>query len=190
MDPYNLRKVWFESSLEAKCILVLMADPTVHEVREQQELPRFCFQGRSTQHCMDLLIIRTNGWREARSVKYVEDQTPELSDLLKAAADEVGDAFADDYGLMSELDITQTQLWNADRILSAAKDFDFEAQRALATRLRSAPRQIRVGDCDAMLGDGVRGSRAAMALVKTGKLVIPRGQRLLRDTVLRNLFTN
>lgn len=41
-----------------------------------------------------------------------------------------------------------------------------------------------------MLGDGLRGSRAAMALVKTGRLVIPEGQRLGRDTVLRNLFTN
>lgn len=167
-----------------------MADPTVHEVREQQKLPSFTFRGRSVVHTMDFLVIRKDGWREARSVKYVVDQTEDLVGLLRAAADQVGDAFADDYGIMSENDITQTQLWNAAHIVSALKDADFEAQKALAQRLRSAPRQIRAGDCDAMLGDGVRGSRAAMALVKTGKLVIPEGQRLGRDAVLGNLFTN
>jgi hypothetical protein len=190
VDPIHLRKLLFESGLEAKCLLVLMADPTVHEVREQQKLPSFTYGGRRVVHWVDFLVIRKNGWREARSIKYVEDQTADLRGLLEAAAEEVGDAFADDYGIMSELDITQTQLWNAAHIVSALKDADPEAQKELAQRLRSAPRQIRVGDCDTMLGDGVRGSRAAMALVKTGKLVIPPGQRLGRDTVLGNLFTN
>lgn len=189
-DPYHRREIWFESNLEAKCLLVLMADPDVHEVREQQTMPRFWFRGQSVLHYMDFLVIWRSGYRTAFSVKYLEERTEEFEALLKAAAAEVGDAFAHHYRTLSETDISQTQIWNATHILSAAKDFDFEAQKFLATELRSAPRQIRVGDCDRMLGDGFRGSRAAMALVKTGRLVIPEGQRLGPDTVLRNLFTN
>lgn len=167
-----------------------MADPRVHEVREQQKMPRFDFDGRSVLHYMDFLVILRTGYRWAISVKYLEQRTAEFEALLKAAAAEVGDAFAHQYYTWCETDISQTQIWNALRILSAAKDFDFEAQKFLADELKSAGRQIRVGDCDRILGDGVRGSRAAMALVKTGKLVIPEGARLGQDTVLRNLFTN
>ncbi len=167
-----------------------MADPRVHEVLEQQKMPRFDFDGRSVLHYMDFLVILKTGYRWAISVKYLEQRTAEFLALLKAAGAEVGDAFAHRYYTWCETDISQTQIWNATRILSAAKDFDFEAQKFLADELKSAGRQIRVGDCDRILGDGHRGSRAAMALVKTGRLVIPEGERLGRDTVLRNLFTN
>jgi hypothetical protein len=159
-------------------------------VREQQTMPRFDFEGQSVLHHMDLVVVWRSGWRSAMSIKYLKDKTPEFEALINAAAEEVGDDFADDYRTFSEDDIDQTRLWNARRIIAAAKDFDFEAQAFLATELRSARREVSLEDCDAIVGDGERGSRAAMALVKTGRLVIPAGRRLGPGAVLRNLFTN
>ncbi|WP_140049020.1 hypothetical protein [Devosia lucknowensis] len=171
-------------------MMVLMAHPDVHELREQQKLPQFRFDGRIVTHFMDILVTWRSGRRTAFSVKYEADQSTEFIALLQAAADQVGDHFAHDYRTLSEADINRTQVWNAARILSAAKDHDYEAQQALIASLKTGPRQVRVGDCDAMLGDGVRGSRAAMALIKTGKLILPEDHRLSRDAILRNLFTN
>lgn len=133
-------------------------------------------------------------WKTGRisacPVKYQKDVTPDLIDFMKAAAEQVGDKFADDYRLLTEGGVDRTLLWNSRQILRCARDFDFEAEDAMAKELAKAGDWIRVGDCDAMLGDGQRGSRAAMALVKTGRLQVPQGTRLDRHALLRNLFTS
>lgn len=189
VDPFQRRAIWFESGLEAAWLQVLIADPRVHEVREQQkvEIP---FGDGSRVHYIDFLVFWKSGRISACSVKYEKDVTDSHVALLKSAAVRVRDRFADDYRLFKETGITRTMLWNSRQIIGCAKDFDIEAQQALAGILGKKGDHVQVGDCDAMLGDGQRGSRAAMALIKTGRLVLPKGVRLERSTILRNLFTS
>jgi hypothetical protein len=189
IDPFQRRVIWFESGLEAAWLQVLIADPRVHAIHEQQKL-EIPFGDRMRIHTIDFLVFWKSGRVSACAVKYVKDVTDDLRALLETAAASVGDRFADDYRLLTEKGIDRTKLWNARQIIGCARDFDFEAQEELARRLGKAPDHVRVGDCDAMLGDGLRGSRAAMALIKTGRLVVPAGVRLDRHTVLRNLFTS
>ncbi len=189
VDPFQRRAIWFESGLEAAWLQVLIADPRILEIREQQRVD-IPFGDRTRIHHIDFLVFWKNGRISACSVKYEKDVTGDLVALLKAAAVRVGDRFADDYRLFKETGITRTKLWNARQIIGCAKDFDFEAQETLAGMLGKKGDHVRVGDCDAMLGDGQRGSRAAMALIKTGRLVVPKGVRLDGNTVLRNLFTS
>lgn len=188
MDPFQRRMVWFESGLESSWLQVLMAHPDVHEIREQQLLEIPLGQGRVKDHYFDFVVVWKDGSISACAVKYRKDAN-ELEPLLAAAAREIGDMFADDYRIFSEDGINRTMLWNASWVIRCGKDHDYEAQAALAGVLARYGRSVRVVDCDALLGDGQRGSRAAIALVKTGKLVIPEGERLGRDTVLRNFFT-
>lgn len=167
-----------------------MADPEVHDVREQQRMPSFSHNGRSVLHYMDFLVTWRSGRRSACSVKYVADQTPEFKELIAAMGHKVGDDFADDYRILSEAEIGLNDIWNAARIVSAAKDFDLEAQAFLAHELRSFRGWVTLAECDDLLADGTRGSRAAKALIKTGRLVLPKGERLHAGSLLRNLFTN
>ncbi|QQR39005.1 TnsA endonuclease N-terminal domain-containing protein [Devosia rhizoryzae] len=174
--------------MESWWLQVLMAHPDVHEIREQQLLEIPVGQN-LVKHYFDFVVIWKDGSTSACAVKYRKDSTG-LDDLLKAAAKEVGDAFASDYRIFGEDGINRTMLWNASWVIRCGKDHDYEAQAALAGVLANAGRSVRVADCDAIVGDGQRGSRAAIALIKSGKLVIPADERLGRDTVLGNLFTN
>lgn len=188
MDPFQLRQIWFESGLETWWLQVLMAHPDVHEIREQQLLD-IPFRGKIVKHYFDFVVVWTDGRISACAVKYQKD-CQGLPELLRAAADTVGDDFADDYRILKETGLNRTKLWNASWVIRCGKDFDYEAQAALAGILTKSGRDVRVSDCDALIGDGRRGSRAAIALIKSGNLVIPEGERLKRSTVLRNLFTN
>lgn len=189
VDPFTRRKVVYESGLELWWLTVLIASPAVHSVEEQQlvEVP---MKGRTTRHYFDCRINWMSGRRTAVAVKYAKDVDDDLRALLSAAASTVGDAFANDYRIFSERGLSRTMIHNARKVISCGLDHDFEAQAAVATALTKAGDRIRLGDCDALLGEGNRGSRAAMALIKFGKLVHPTNERLGPGTVLRNLFTN
>ena len=189
VDPYNRRELCFESGLEYAWLQVLIASPDVAEVREQQRLEIPYRKGKRV-HFFDSQVFMKNGWVRARAVKYAKDVNDDLRQLLADAATHVGDRFANDYGLLTEKHLTRTMIWNSRQIISCAKDFDYEAQHALMGELAKAGEFVSVGACDHLLGDGRRGSRAAMALIKSGKLILPANTRLGRDTVLRNLFTN
>lgn len=187
IDPFQRRKVWFESGLESWWLQVLIAHPHVHEIREQQLLT-IPFQGRIVKHYFDFVVVWKDGSISAMAVKYQKD-CEGLPELLRAASETVGDVFADDYRILKETGLNRTMLWNASWVIRCGRDFDYEAQHALAEILARTGRDVQVSECDAMIGDGQRGSRAAIALIKSGNLVIPNGERLERGTILRNLFT-
>ena len=188
-DPFRMRQIGYESGLEEAWLMVKIVDPDVFEIREQQRC-RIPFKGEVAVHYFDMLLTMIDGRKIAGAVKYRKDTKEDLRALLRAGADTVGDSFADDWKIYSESQLTRTRIRNARKIIDCGQDFDFEAQNALAIALVGHGPEIRVADCDAILGDGERGSRAAMALIQSGKLVIGDDDRLGRNTVLRNLFTN
>lgn len=190
VDPFRRRKVKYESDLERNWLTVLIASPDVRDVREQQRLMIPNDRGRPTEHVFDILVEHTDGVVKALACKYKVDVTPELVALLQHAADTVGDAFADFYEIRSEAGLTRTMIWNARQVITCALDFDFGAQEAIRNALPTLGARVSLAECDAIVGDGERGSKAAIALIQAGLFDVPPGERIGSITELRNLFTN
>lgn len=138
---------------------------------------------------MDFVVTRRSGTVSAKAVRYVDDAA-ELEPVLKTIAATVGDTFADEYCLLTEVDLDRVTIANARDIVGCALDFDFEAQQAVRDYLSHAPSEVRLRDCNAALNDGDRGLRAAKALIPSGILVNRRRTRLGPEAVLSNCFTN
>lgn len=189
VDPFCRREIKVESGLEAAWLAVLIASPRYAKVEEQQKL-LIPVRGEMVEHWMDFKATRWDGTVDALSVKYSNDaKLARLEEILVAAASNVGDQFAHRWAILKETGLTRTMVWNACRVIACAKDYDYEAQDYLAAMLARSEGRISLRKCDAMLGDGRRGSRAAIALIKTGKVAVTKGERIGNDTVIRNLFT-
>ena len=189
VDPFRRRKVWYESRLEMILLQCLIASADVIDVREQQTATYR--QGDETRrHIFDVVIVWASGARQASPIKYEADVDDELLAAVGAVCDQQGDSFADDYVLLTELDTHPTTTANASWIISCGLDFDFEAQAAIRDFLRYQGPEVSLRQCDDHVGDGHRGSRAAIALVQAGLLAVPDGVLLGRHAVLRNCFTN
>ncbi|WP_271898498.1 hypothetical protein [Candidatus Phyllobacterium onerii] len=170
IDPFRRRKIWYESGLEENLLSVLVAMPTVAEVREQQ-LVRFVRQGRDRKHFFDFIVRWTDGSVTAFAAKYSQDIDRELLLDLCAIRDSLGDVVADEYSTLSETDFDQITIENSKLIIASARDFDFEGQRAVRMLLHSVGREVRLGEIASATGLGERGYRAALSLVQSGDLV-------------------
>lgn len=63
-DPFRQREVWYDSGLEAKLLLVLIAAPDVIEIREQQRA-NFVLGGKKRHHFFDCVVRWTDNWRSS-----------------------------------------------------------------------------------------------------------------------------
>ncbi|RST85494.1 hypothetical protein EJC49_15515 [Aquibium carbonis] len=185
MDPYRRREVWFESSLEESVAVWLLTRPDTREVREQQKVAYRC-NGRERFHYFDYVLTRLSGHRTAYAVKYRNDVDDELRETLRLVAEQVGDRFADEYRIITEKDLTCTQIENARDILSYGSDFDAEGCASVAEALTTLPRYVRLGALGSATGLGERGYRAAVSLVQAGALAVPAGVRLGPEAILEN----
>jgi hypothetical protein len=183
-----MREIWFDSGLEEKWLTVLMASPEVIDIREQQRVD-FVMDGQKRWHYFDYMVTWRSGWRSALPVKYQKDIKPDLHAVLQAISDQHGDNIADDFRILTELDIDVVTIANSRQILSCARDFDYEAQDFILEELPRLGEQVSLRDLDALVGEGPRGSRAAMALIPSGHLAIDPGQPLSADALLWNRFT-
>lgn len=96
---------------------------------------------------------------------------------------------AHDFRTLSETDIDRTTIANASAIIRCARDYDEEAMDLLRAHLPSCGTTISLQECGKIAGLGSRGYRAAIALLQSGWLTIPAGERIGHDTVLCNEFT-
>ena len=189
VDPFRRRMVWYESRLERSHLLLLVANPLVAEVREQQRV-EFRRDGSIAVHFMDIVVIWKSGLTSAYSVKYFRDLTEDHRCEIRSIKVHNGDAFAHQYGFLKETDVGEINLANAEEILWCASHFDFEGRERLIHKLRSADDYVSLAQCDAWLGEGDRGSIAAKSLIQTGLLEMQPRQLLCPGSVLRNRFTN
>lgn len=163
----------------------LLTRPDAREVREQQKVVYRC-SGRERSHYFDFVLTRLSGRRTAYAVKYRGDVDDELRETLRLVAEQVGDRFADEYRIITENDLTRTQIENARDILSCGSDFDAEGCALVAEALATQPSRVRLGALGSATGLGERGYRAAVSLVQTGALAVPAGVRLGPEAVLEN----
>lgn len=189
VDPFRCRTVWYESRLERSHLLLLVANPLVAEVREQQNV-EFRRDGAIAVHFMDIVVIWKTGLISAYSVKYTRDLTEDHRCEIRSIKVHNGDAFAHRYGFLKETDVGEINLANADEIVRCASLFDLDGRNRLIHKLRSAGDYVSLAECDEWLGEGSRGSIAAKSLLQTGLLEMQPRQLLNPSSVLRNRFTN
>ena len=188
-DPFRRREVWYDSGLEAKLLLVLIAAPDVVEIREQQRAD-FVLGGKKRHHFFDCVVRWTDNWRSACAIKYEKDVTPELEDDLDAIADQRGDAFADDVRILTEKYTDIAGIKNAARIVQCGLDYDEEAKEFVLGELARLDEMVCLRNLDHLGGDGARASRAAIALIQRGVLAVRPGDVIGPDTLLCNRFTS
>jgi hypothetical protein len=188
IDPFRRRRIYFESGLEEVLLRVLIANPDIVEIREQQRAT-FLFDGELKEHFFDFVVTWRSGRRTAYAVKYQEDVGPDLRRMLQAAATDRRLGLAHDFRFLTEADIDRVTIANASAVIRCARDYDEEALELLRTHLPSCGSDIRLRDCGDIAGLGSRGYRAAIALLQSGWLSMKAGERIGLDTVLSNEFT-
>ncbi|THF58150.1 hypothetical protein [Ollibium composti] len=184
VDPFRRRQVWYESILEESVLAVLLALPETLWVHEQQHVA-FVRDGQQRHHYFDFVQRQARG-RIAYAVKYEQDVDDDLLETLRLVCEQVGDRFADEYLIITEKDLTRTQIENAGDILACASDFDFAVQAAVEAVLSELPSQVRLDEIVRATGQGDRARRAALTLIQKGILKVPPNVRLGDDVVLVN----
>ena len=178
-DPFRRRAVHYDSGIELKVLTCLIASPRIVEIREQRRVA-FDHGGRRHQYFVDFFVVWSDGTRSVIEVKYTRDVARSgVVERLNLMRDRVGDAVADDWRLVTEDDIDLVTLANAEKIISCGLDFDLEGQAIVRRFLKEAGSGLKFADIRRVLG--VRGYRAAVALVQAGDICVPPGRRIELD---------
>ncbi|WP_095085642.1 hypothetical protein [Mesorhizobium sophorae] len=184
VDPFRRRSIWFESDLEESALVVLLTLAETLEIREQQKA-EYIQHGKKRKHYFDFVQRQASG-RIAYAVKYEQDVDDDLRETLRLISEQQGDRFADEFRILTEKDLTLTQIENAREILAYASDFDFEGQALVTAALQGLPARVLLADVVRETGLGERGRRAAVALVQKGLLKVPANVRLADNALLVN----
>ena len=184
VDPFRRRSIWFESDLEESALVVLLTLTETLEIREQQKA-EYIQHGKKRKHYFDFVQRQASG-RVAYAVKYEEDVDDDLLETLRLVSEQQGDRFAGEFRILTEKDLTLTQIENAKDILAYASDFDFEGQASVTAALYRLPARVLLSDVVRETGLGERGRRATVALIQKGLLKVPANVRLADNAVLVN----
>lgn len=188
-DPFRRRWIYFESGLEHRHLVTLIANPAVSDIREQQTRS-YLAKGRKHRYTTDYLVTFNDGHKVAYEVKYAENAARKGTEaLLEEVAEHVGDDLADEYMLLTELHVNNVAVANAKSIIECGRDFDIRGQEVVRASLMRAPATITLAEIGKLTGLGVRGERAAMALIQQGALRFDPAEPLSQTVKLRNLCT-
>jgi hypothetical protein len=186
VDPFRRRAVWFESRLEEDWATVLIARPDVKAIREQQVVS-YSDGPVTRRHFFDYVVTWLDGSRTAYAVKYTADSDRQgLRRVLELVAAGNGDAFADEYGILTEKGIDEVSIRNGRYVIECSADFDEEGRGLVRSTLAHCAARISLADIGSVTGLGTRGRRAAVSLIQDGCLEVAPGESLGPKTVLEN----
>ena len=137
---------------------------------------------------IDVVVEHRCGHRKAYAVKdtkksAVEDDTEAKLELI---CDQDTDDVADDFRLVTFEGLSPVAVENASLIARCGAQEDREAWEAVRATLPNLPGTVTAAGLGEASGYGVRGMRAAFALIPAGLLRNPPGERLHMDTPLTN----
>lgn len=187
------RSCVFESALEEKTALVILARRDVVELVDQPEAVAYEVDGKRLEHTFDYLVTLRDGRRLAIAVKperFVRSRG--LDATMRTIAAQMPRTFADGIVTVSEAKIDPVLVANARLVHSVRRDppssLDAVVLRVAATLNGAVP--ISVLAAMAGAADG-RGFRAVVRQIAAGFLSAPRGVRLEPETLVeRNTGRN
>lgn len=167
------RIVSYESNIERRVLLVLLARPDVIEVREQVEAVDYVDEdGVERKHWFDFLVTRRDGGKILVAVKDSKwvGRHPEFERNLPLIAARVPRTLADHVVLMTELDATRDRVHDARLIHSARADRRPEQDRSVRELVDSLVGTTTIGNLVAASKLEGRGFRAVVRLIAQGVL--------------------
>jgi hypothetical protein len=188
VDPFRRALYGYESEPERAVLTVLASLPGVRRISVQRKV-RYRFRGVARTYTFDIVVQWWSGWREAFAVKQSDNDLLDADDtlhVLKAISEQYGTRLADDYRVVTYDTLDPVAVMNGRVILRCGRDQDHAAMdvvRATLARLGPVVTLAEVAEQSCM---GKRGLRAAVALIQSGLLMPPRGERLRVDLPLEN----
>lgn len=170
-------RVQAESHLELSHFLLLNADRSIADIREQV---RFTYgPDDERQHVFDAVATRVDGARIAYTIK------PEarlrsgrfVAEMQTVAWWVKKKRWADDVRLLTDADIDEVELNNA-KVIAAVRDPDPEADLVAREVVATITGGVSVRDLTIATGMETRGYRAVLRLVREGHLEPVRHERL------------
>lgn len=181
------RRVQYESALEKKVALVLLARLDVSDVREQPQACEYVDRtGATRSTTFDFMVTMTDGARVAVAVKpRSRAERHDLAGTLSLIASQVGADFADRLVLMTEDDVPRDVVHTAALLHAVKRDPLSEADGAVAAIVGTLSGSTTVGEIVA--ASGLRGAafRAVARLIGSGTLTVVDGCRLTYGTSVR-----
>lgn len=167
---------------------VLGSFATVLSIEEQVEVT-YRLDGVEHVHFMDALVTNRGGKRIAYYVKAKGSKATRAKAraILNAICARHGAEFAHDYRFVSFDELDPETVVNASLIMRCGDDLDEEARSAVRAVLPDLGPEVTADEIGKATGLGVRGMRAAFALIPEGALLNPPGEQLRFETPLTNL---
>ncbi|MCJ2120007.1 Tn7 transposase TnsA N-terminal domain-containing protein [Methylobacterium sp. J-001] len=179
------RVITYESNVERRVLLVLLARPDVVELREQVEPVSYAdADGIPRKHTFDFLVTRSDGTRILVAVKHSGWvlRHPEFEPELALIARKVPKRMADRVVMMTDREASRDQVHDAALIHSARADRRPEDDRVVNALAISLVGTTTVGALVAASGLEGRGFRAIVRLIAKGVLRRPHGGRIAYGT--------
>jgi len=182
------RIIYYESGLEKKALLCLLARPDIREVREQQ--PRVAYvdaQGTLRHHTFDFEVHTSNGEVIAVAVRPFERAKKKFFfDELAWIAAQLSTDVADRIVLITERELPRDLIHNAELIHAARLDPDQSSDFAAWEALTTMDGPIRIGDLVKRAGNHGRSFRAIVRLIAAGALVVKQVGRINHTTFVES----
>lgn len=168
-------------------LTVLASLPGVRRIQEQRTV-RFVLRGVERTYTFDVIAEWSDGFREAIAIRQTlaalhSDDTLEV---IEAICAQRGSAVADDYRSVTYESLDPVAVLNGRLILRCGRDHDHAGQGAVRKALRCLGRATTIREIAEAAGMGPRGARAAVALLQSGLLTNPLGEKLGLDLPLEN----
>lgn len=187
VDPFRGTVHVYESEPERAVLTVLISLPGVLSIREQRTVYHD-LRGVQRPYTFDLIVEWVCGRREAVAVRQTVEglHRDDTVEVIKAICAQHGARFADDYRAVTYETLDPVAVLNGREILRCGRDHDHTGKNAVRQalpRLGHITTLREIADTTAL---GQRGVRAAVALLQSGILGVPAGERLRLDLPLEN----
>jgi hypothetical protein len=187
VDPFRGTVHTYESEPERAVLTVLISLPGVLGIREQRTVS-YVLAGVHRRYTFDIVVEWRDGLREAIAVRQSDRglHADDTVEVVKAICAQHGAKLADDFRAITYETLDPVAVLNGRQIIRCGRDHDYAAQSAVRGALRRLGPATTLREVAIASGHGQRGVRAAVALLQSGIIVSPPGERLRLDLPLEN----
>ena len=159
----------------------------MRRIREQQTVS-YVLADVARSYTFDIFVEWTDGVREGIAVRQSTKalEADDTVEVIKAICSQHGNSLADDYRAVTYETLDPVAVLNGRLILRCGRDHDYAARDTVRKTLPRLGTATTLREIALATGIGQRGVRAAVALLQSGILIFPAGERLRLDLPLEN----
>ncbi|WP_136685473.1 TnsA endonuclease N-terminal domain-containing protein [Falsirhodobacter xinxiangensis] len=180
------RQIIYESNLERRVLLTFLARPDLADIWDQPPAIQYVSgTGALRQHTPDFLATLRTGVRLAIAVKPLPSvERLRFKEELSFVRIGMSPAYADDLLLVTDADLNDAAVRNAELLHIARQTVDADARQAISEMLAGLAAAKTVADILAESGLAHRGWAALICAIHEGEAGIDPGRRIGSQTLL------